>query len=582
MTDLDQIKQQYREAVAIHSKLTDRAQAYFDLCRPLMNPELIAAVADLELEYLTGRYPNVNTRGNKTSGAGYFKLFKSGEISLVEGQNAKQVKQGDKTILKHLAIIPLELTPEQWAQRNKSTRVVDRIEDAAKVPLNPQDYLDAAIALLDSDSWVDVAAGLIALTGRRPHEIVARGAFSRVTGSQDWVVKFTGQGKKRGEKPVFNIPTLCLPRVVTAALKTIRQESEVQAILSECIAISDDVSAQNAAIDSRTNKRINRVIKREFGSILPQRKGDKVDEETEATGNCKALRAAYAALVTKRDKGDRSISEQLLYAGRALGHVAIENPTDKDLMHLLTTLGYSDFVINGDVPFVNDSESKKSNFKVSANEPIHEWVNQKTTEWNCTQAQVLDRLITFFESAQTTKLENSEDENMGAIADLQNQVSDLAGQVAALTQAFSAMNVAQPQQPTAPAAPKPTATPKQPATNWALATAADLWGEDWNQLNRAAGAAEERIDRAIRAIFAFNDQLLGYPAKEKWAIGNRALRDLTGANGQLIAFRLQTWAGVIAEHHAKHGIMSDYHNRAYHRGVDICGVIRPMIQAIDP
>jgi hypothetical protein len=251
-------------------------------------------------------------------------------------------------------------------------------------------------------------------------------------------------------------------------------------------------------------------------------------------------------------------------------------------MHLLTTMGYMDYEIAGDFPS-EQKATKKVTRTAKISDPAHSWIEKKRHEWGTTQADVIARLIEFFESNQTTKLEKSEDQEMGAVADLQNQVNEMATQIAALTQAVSGLISQDATQPiTRPQSPTPKPVAKQPANNWALATAADLWGENWDKPSRAAGAAEERIDRAIRAIFAHNDQLLGYPAKDKWAIGNRVLRDLTGANGQMIAARLQLWSGVINEHHAKHGIESDYHNRTHHRGVDACEVMRPVIQSIDP
>jgi hypothetical protein len=500
----------------------------------------------------------------------------------------------------------LTLPADQWAARSKSTGVADRLEGKSsdggsvpKRPILPGEFIEKAVELLDSDSWVDVAVGLIALTGRRPHEIVARGGFTAVR-RQTWRARFKGQGKKRDSQrvdgddaPEFEISCLAPASLIVAKLKAIRLDSDVKRIIDESIKKSPDVVEQNRAIDSYTNKRINRALKLHFGLILPTRIGDTEDQETGETGNCKALRAAYAALITERDMAGRSTGDKLIYAGRALGHVTAERLTHRDLTHLLTTMGYMDYEISGDVPFVDLSDRKPID-RLKVSESVHEWITQKKQEWGTTQSETVARLIEFFESNQTTKLEVSEDQDMGLVADLQSQVNNtnaqiatLAQQVSALTQAVAGLTLQNQSQsfihqPVAPQATEPKPVAPKSGNSMALATAADLWGESWDKPSRAAGAAEERIDRAIKAIFAYNDQLLGYPAKEKWAVGNRVLRDLTGANGQLIAARLDVWQSVISEHHSKHGIDSEYHNRAHHRGIDVRDVIRPMIVAIDP
>jgi hypothetical protein len=610
VNELEQLRQQYESTVAIHSDLKQRAVAFCGLIAPIKTPEICRAIAGWELDCLCQRYPNPGTRGDKTSKAGYYKRLR--EIPLEDGANAVQVEKRDGSkVLQHIAYSMLTLPADQWAARGKSTGVADRLEGKSsggesvpKRPILPGEFINKAIELLDSDSWVDVAVGLIALTGRRPHEIVARGVFTAVRG-QPWQARFKGQGKKRdsqrvdgADAPEFEISCLAPASLIVAKQKAIRLDSDVKRIIDSCVEKSSDIVEQNRAIDSYTNKRINRALKLNFGSILPTRIGDIEDQETGETGNCKALRAAYAALITERDMVGKSIGDKLIYAGRALGHVTAERLTHRDLMHLLTTMGYMDYEISGDVPFA-DLGDRKLTKKVKISDSVHEWIAQKSQEWSTTQGEAIARLIEFFESSQVTKLEVSEEKDMGAVVDLQNQVNStneqiavLAQQVAALTQAVAGLTLQNqsqaiiPQsiasQSIAPQAIEPKSVAPKPGNSMALATAADLWGENWDKPSRAAGATEERIDRAIKAIFAYNDQLLGYPAKEKWAIGNRVLRDLTGANGQLIAARLDVWQSVISEHHAKHGIDSEYHNRAHHRGVDVCDVIRPMIVAIDP
>lgn len=98
----------------------------------------------------------------------------------------------------------------------------------------------------------------------------------------------------------------------------------------------------NATIDDRRGNSLRRVVQRNFLS-LPKRQKD-----TEL--NPKALRAVYVALITERDC-PKNIN-RLLWASRAVGHfVDSSKVSDRDLMHLVTTLGYSDYYIDSPVPF---------------------------------------------------------------------------------------------------------------------------------------------------------------------------------------------------------------------------------------
>ena len=95
-------------------------------------------------------------------------------------------------------------------------------------------YVRSAITgkLLESQDLHEVAVGLIATTGRRPHEILARAKFTPVDG-QSYQVMFTSQGKKRGDKPVFSIATLYPASYVIERLNWLRKEPSIKALLTE-------------------------------------------------------------------------------------------------------------------------------------------------------------------------------------------------------------------------------------------------------------------------------------------------------------------------------------------------------------
>ena len=344
-----------QEALALYESLEGvtnldrRAETCYEACRNLYDEFTIALIARAENDFLRSRF-KVSTLGTKLSKHGYYKLFRS--ILLKDGLNAYQEEKhdGSKT-LKHLFFKYCGLSASEWVERNDTDRVVSRLGNAQT--LNPAEVIARAIALIQSDDHWEIAAGLIALTGRRPHEIVARAKF---TVDGEYRVVFEGQGKKRGEKPVFAISTLAPAELIVATLGHLRNRTEIKSLLKEVRANNPrDLVRQNDEIDRRTNKSINRAVKREFGSVLPTRHGE--DE-----GNCKALRASYSAIATRRDIPNGSIGEQMLYAAKLLGHfhsekALEEQPADRDLSRILDTIGYTDFRVNGEVPYPPMPES---------------------------------------------------------------------------------------------------------------------------------------------------------------------------------------------------------------------------------
>ena len=103
------------------------------------------------------------------------------------------------------------------------------------------------------------------LPDARPHEILARAKFTAVEG-EEYQVMFEGQGKKRGDKPVFKIATLYPAIYIIKLHNQLRKEPSTKALLKEVTAeFPNDIAAQNRAIDSRRNGSLNRVVRAYFG-----------------------------------------------------------------------------------------------------------------------------------------------------------------------------------------------------------------------------------------------------------------------------------------------------------------------------
>lgn len=332
--------------------------------------------------------------GTVLSRVGFYKKFKS--LSLEQGKNADSVQKFDKEgnpkghELKHYALLICGLDNEDWKGRNTTTRVNDRLSGDGQ-EVNPETYLEVTGKLLESNNPHELAVGLIAATGRRPHEILARAKFSPIKNQEYWVM-FEGQGKKRGEKPIFKIATLYPANYIIKKLNQLRELTKdfIREIETE---FKDDIATQNRKIEDRRGNSLRRVVQEYFGGketetpILNFR-------DDEVQNDCKALRAAYLCLATDRDcKG--SLGSKMLHAAKLAGHFTNETPTDKDLNHLVTTLGYADYFTTKPVtfPIIKDENmSKTSNIKI--HEADLEVIRNCQKKWELpNQQSVVKKLI---------------------------------------------------------------------------------------------------------------------------------------------------------------------------------------------
>ncbi len=177
-------------------------------------------------------------------------------------------------------------------------------------PIDSEQLILKAESLLESDSYLAIALGLMLLTGRRATEILKTASFEYE--SEDSVI-FTGQLKTKGSDNAqinpYSIPVLTSPENVIQALKRLRDKT------------SDFQTLSNDAVHSRANKNLNISCKRYFADLIP---------------NCKAkdLRACYAQICYEYLSPDEwSINA---YFASILGH------SDQDLT---TSQSYQDFYL---------------------------------------------------------------------------------------------------------------------------------------------------------------------------------------------------------------------------------------------
>lgn len=522
--------------------------------------------------------------GTVLSRYGLYKKFKS--LPLEQEVNAVPVPKFDKdgnqvaTELKHYVLTQCGLKKEDWTDRNTTTRATDRLSNGNEI--DPEQYLDVVGKLLSSDDPHELAVGLIAATGRRPHEILARAKFTAIDG-EEYHVMFEGQGKKRGDKPVFKIATLYPAEYVIKIHNQLRKEANTKALLKEVRAeFPKDTAEQNRAIDSRRNGSLNRVVRTYFGEkdnpnpVLAIRHGEEQD-------NCKALRAAYAALATERDC-PKGLGEKMLHAAQLLGHYVGENPTDSSLRQTVTTLGYLDYYTNKPVPFptVERERMKVTNVRVFAEDM--EAIRQLQEQWELPNQQtVVKNLIELAQKAkefeeklvgtqaQLEEFKNQAETETKEETDVSEQTENLDERIGRILEEKLSKLI--PSLSSTPHSPTPKNTtkskqPKEDNTDWESMSSEEL------KQNKSRGGAEEKLRRSFLAITSHND----HKARDKngqsdtsqmWVINNQALRQLSGCNGMLVKDWMTRHQGAIDDHNSKYEL-GTYHNKG--RG-DITEVI---------
>jgi hypothetical protein len=549
--------------------LQEQINQLFEATKDLNSLEEIKPHCDRFNEWVsTHTSYSTKSLGTVLSRAGFYKKFKS--LKLEQGKNAEAIAKHDENgnvkgqELKHYAVLMCGLDRDDWKQRNETMRVIGRLGNDQEI--DPDTYLHATGQLLESTDPHELAVGLVAATGRRPHEILARAKFAPVEG-QAYQVQFEGQGKKRGDKPLFPIATLYPAEYIIKCLSRLRREASTKALLKEVAnEHPSDLAAQNREIDSRRNGSLNRVVRAYFGDkgdavpILAFRHGEEQD-------NCKALRAAYGALATERDC-DRSVGSKMLHYARLLGHFVKENPTDRELQGVATSLGYADYFTSKPVPFPTAPEKEKVH-QVRTTEDDFETIKQLQQDWKLpNQQSVVTRLIESQQKlaelgkqlleakAQINQLQK-EKEEMSQVETQQITVtpSELEAMIGRmiedkLQQALSNFSVTQ-QVNQANQSKPTTQVPAKPqeVIDWAGMSNPSLW------TTKVKGAAEEKVRRSYEAICLYNDTV-ATGDDDRLAITNQALRELSGVNGLVVGDWIKAHADELISHNSKYGMQN--------------------------
>jgi FtsZ-binding cell division protein ZapB len=274
-----------------------------------------------------------------------------------------------------------------------------------------------------------------------------------------------------------------------------------------------------------------------------------------------------------------------------LGHFVKENPTDKELQAVATSLGYADYFSTKPVPFPTAPQKEKIH-QVRTTEADFETIKQLQDFWKLpNQPSVVSKLIERHEKTvelgkQLQELQTKNNQLAQEKREMTEQLEQLQARVNQLEQEKAQMSQVQPQSPEstdleakleakieqlieeklskalsnlAIAQPNNQTPDSKPVTqtptkqleviDWESKSNAEIWS------SKAKGASEEKIRRSFNAITLYNDTI-ATGDEDRLAITNQALRELSGVNGLIVGDWLKAHADEVISHNSKYGMQN--------------------------
>jgi len=225
-----------------------------------------------------------------------------------KGQHLAMTCKDRNGFITHIAYkyLVLKKTEVKTYYEHESARVNAFLDGDYRIFIrNTKQMIKHATSLLDSDSFYDIATGLLLLTGRRSIEILKTGSFEAITANK---VLFSGQAKKsiydaEGNKldaEAYEIYTLCDSALVVNALAKLRQ-------------IKDYSNKTERDVNSLAASALNKAVKRNFLGKYTFNLDGVACMNIEA----KSLRSIYVHLAQRLFKEN---SELTKFASSQLGH----------------------------------------------------------------------------------------------------------------------------------------------------------------------------------------------------------------------------------------------------------------------
>ena len=223
-----------------------------------------------------------------------------------------------------LGVVKLPAEVSERIREDDIARVAASHRHQVAVP-RWREIVGRAASLLASSASLDLVAGLLLVTGRRPYEVCCTGRFTPAPlpgGSprtrSRWSVLFAGQAKTKGRPgtrhdTAYEIPVLAEARAVIAALEALRASP----------AGREWAGMTNDEFRSTTSRlALGEAVARAYAELWPE--GDRLES--------RALRPLYAEIAYKQF-GPASVTKNSFFAA-VLGHT---------MNDLHTSLSYMDY-----------------------------------------------------------------------------------------------------------------------------------------------------------------------------------------------------------------------------------------------
>ena len=424
----------------------------------------------------------------------------------------QQTKEG--VVNQHLALLYMNYPSDFHKQRMAPTNTRKQEQRRNLETIGNVDTYQAKIdKLLESREWRELAAGLIAATGRRPSEILKTAEFEQIG---KYEVAFSGQLKTKGEeREAYSTYTLVESANVIDGLARLRRMPEIKAVRKQTL----------AQMDSGKNSTLNSIIRESFESLLDPPYGEK-------QLSAKNLRASYAAIAIYLFCPWKQSTNQFIT--ERLGHTSDATATN-----------YEDYQ-------VCDCQGK----------PLTRgaWVERVNEEMETPKvAKILNTRIRITQADR----EVLDDEEFLPAADLASRMSELirlarlgkaleSGEIGAIASASNSSE----------GEPEPESKELSIAQTESENSTSPLSSIPSEELfsSHRPGSAREKIRRVVVAIKSYNESQ--YEKSAQWAINSGVIKALTNINSKAIKEYLNSDEGrlQVSDYNALHGF-SFHHNR---------------------
>jgi hypothetical protein len=507
----------------------------------------------------------------------------------------------------HVALRAFNFAPERWAELTMRSRgTVEQRNQHLVAVRDPQAVIARGRELLAREDWAPLAAGIIAMVGRRVGEVLLSG---EITPKSAYSVTFSGRLKRRGmPEYAFEIPTLCEASLVLDGWQRLRAHPDLEEMVDVIEPGKQPSRAQLDRINGRLYPRVRAAVTHFFGSLIPGVEGE---EEASEKLFSHLLRSLYATLAVWRYCPERVDPDT--FRAKILGHSYFFRAQGEERLNYMSghfyhrfVLQYADGTLDGRrgialrepgvqvlETFVQEERAMDEQEKAGASGEKKKRKKRARKERNSASGYTLIKPRNasgkrFDRIAEARDLAWEGDDATFLLLldtyDAHQQCGEQGGSAKPV-----AVNVAQ-----VPLAqwglPEPLATKVRDAmkesgqdslwdfvqdalkreSNTQLGLARtrkqrEQQHQDFSQVPtstllgaRRADEAYERIRRAIATIIEYNRESLD--ANGRWYITQTLLRELTGAHPRFIRPVLDANAELIEEHHQQLGILPA-HNR---------------------